>query len=154
MWSTVLNCEFWIMETDVQAQAQRDAGYVASSVREVWVLQGLKAAHPDTFDAPPAPASGRPPHPCCALLDPEPTAQPYGNEPSAHRERSKRREASKPRIRSLAPSCPRAPSVASYAIGTNHTEDVWECWGCVPPALKMSAPTVAALGGAVPAERT
>jgi hypothetical protein len=49
MWSTILGCEFWIMETDAQAKAQRAQGRAAYSQREVGLLQTLREHRPDTF---------------------------------------------------------------------------------------------------------
>jgi hypothetical protein len=49
MWSAVLGCAFWVMETDAQAKTQRAQGRTAYSRREVTLLQALQEQRPDTF---------------------------------------------------------------------------------------------------------
>jgi hypothetical protein len=50
MYSTVLDCEFWIMETDAQAQEQRLVGRTAYSEREVWLLREMKQRPPEGYE--------------------------------------------------------------------------------------------------------
>jgi hypothetical protein len=50
MRSTVLDSEFWIMDTDAHAQAQREAGHTAYSTREVWLLREMKQRQPAGYD--------------------------------------------------------------------------------------------------------
>ena len=50
MFSQVLGCEFWVMQTDAQAHAQRQLGRAAYSVREVHLLQQMKRRDPEGYD--------------------------------------------------------------------------------------------------------
>jgi hypothetical protein len=50
MYSAVLGCEFWVVQTDAEAQRQRHLGRAAYSTREVKLLQAMKRRDPEGYD--------------------------------------------------------------------------------------------------------
>lgn len=134
VWSQVLGCEVWVMATDAQAQAQRDAGQAACSVREVRLLQGLQAAHPDAFAAVLHQLHDVQSSFAAMILDPEPPEEAL----QAAARPALRHPRSKPRDPALGPILAPCATCGELRHWHDHVQDVYQCWTCVPPVLRTS----------------